>query len=340
MDAIQFIEPRAMRLIEVPEPSAPGPGEALIRCHRVGVCGTDISGYLGKHPFFSYPRIPGHELGVEVLEVGQGVTGVAPGDRCAVEPYLNNPDSFASRRGLSNCCQAVQVLGVHVDGGLRQRMLVRADKLHRSDTLAYEQLALVETLAIGCHAVNRGDPKPDDTILVIGVGPIGCAVIEFLKLRGCQPVVMDLNEQRLAAVKDMYDLPRGIVLADSEAALEEMRELTGGELFSYVYDVTGSPASMSQAPHYMRHGGTLVYVGNTTGDITFNHSLLQRPEATLKMSRNALPEEFTFIIRAIEQGRIDTERWITHRTDLATMADVFESYCRPETNVLKAVISV
>ena len=111
-----------------------GPHEALVRTHRVGVCGTDTSAYLGKFPLFSYPRIPGHELGIEVLEVGSEVTNVRPGDRCSVEPYMNNVDSFASRRGFGNCCQDLQVLGVHTDGGLRERFIVRADKLHPSSS--------------------------------------------------------------------------------------------------------------------------------------------------------------------------------------------------------------
>src|SRR5579863_3597712 len=112
MKAIQLEKPHSFRMIEAPEPPEPGPGEALVRVHRVGICGTDVSGFHGKMPFYSYPRIPGHELGVEVLETGAGVTHVRPGDRCAVEPYLNCEKCFACRRGRSNCCEKLEVLGV------------------------------------------------------------------------------------------------------------------------------------------------------------------------------------------------------------------------------------
>ncbi|MBT6721697.1 MAG: alcohol dehydrogenase catalytic domain-containing protein, partial [Planctomycetaceae bacterium] len=156
MRAILLEEPKNFKTIEVDEAPAPGPGEALVAVHRVGICGTDISGYLGKFPFYSYPRIPGHELGVEVLEVGEGVENVKSGDRCSVEPYINNEASFASQRGRSNCCDNLEVLGVHTDGGMRERFIVPARKLHPSHGgLEMEQLALVETLAIGCHAVDR-----------------------------------------------------------------------------------------------------------------------------------------------------------------------------------------
>src|SRR5437588_323095 len=197
MKALVLEAPRSFKSIETEPPGGPGPGEALVRVHRVGICGTDISGYLGKMPFFSYPRIPGHELGVEVVEVGEGVANVRPGDRCSVEPYINDPNSYASRRGHPNCCEKLEVLGVHRDGGMRPHFLLPAPKLHTSRRLAFEQLAVVETLAIGCHAVNRAAPKAGESCLVIGAGPIGLATIEFVKLTGATLIVLDMNDQRL-----------------------------------------------------------------------------------------------------------------------------------------------
>src|ERR1044071_103055 len=152
MKAIQLEQPKHLRRIDIAEAPQPGSGEALLRIHRIGICGTDISGYLGKMPFFKYPRIPGHELGIEVLEVGSGVTNVRPGDRCSVEPYMNCGECHACRKQASNCCANLKVIGVMIDGGLRERFILRADKLHPSRSLSMDQLALVETLAIGCHA--------------------------------------------------------------------------------------------------------------------------------------------------------------------------------------------
>src|SRR5262249_47203962 len=130
MQALSFLAPKEFARVEIPKPTRPGPGEAPVRLHRVGVCGTDVSGYLGKMPLFSYPRIPGHELGVEVLEVGADVANVRTGDRCSIEPYINDPNSYASCRGKPNCCERLEVLGVHCDGGLRPAFLVPARKLH------------------------------------------------------------------------------------------------------------------------------------------------------------------------------------------------------------------
>jgi alcohol dehydrogenase len=322
------------------EPNAPGPNEALVRTHSVGICGTDISSYLGKFPFFGYPRIPGHELGVEVLAVGTNVNNVKLGDHCSVEPYLNNAASFASRRGFSNCCQDLQVIGVHTDGGLCDRFLIRADKLHVSKSLSFEQLALVETLAIGCHAIQRAAPKPSEHLLIIGAGPIGLAVLEFARLAESQISVMDMNTDRLEFCSRAYGTNNTILSTGDGSELAKMQEFTGGELYPIVLDATGNAKVMSHALNYVAHAGTLVFVGITTQELSFPHKLMHAREMTLKSSRNALPDDFRRIIKLIEDKRIDTTPWITHRTPFAKLPEVFDSYTRPETGVIKAIVNV
>src|SRR5205823_10938384 len=211
-------------------PTAPGPGDALVRIHRIGIYGPDYSGYLGKMPFFSYPRIPGHELGIEVLAVGEGVTHVKAGDRCAVEPYINCQNCYSCRRGHTNCCENHKTLGVMCDGGMCERMILPARKLHISRKLTFEQLALVETLAIGCHAINRANPQPGEHVLVIGAGPIGLSVIEFARLTGARTIVMDMNEQRLEFVRTSMKVPDTLLVKGDGSELTAFAELTGGKL--------------------------------------------------------------------------------------------------------------
>lgn len=340
MKAILLEQPGHFKQIEIDSPAAPGPGEALVRVHRVGICGTDLSGYLGKMPFYSYPRIPGHELGVEVLAVGAGVTNVKPGARCSVEPYMNCQHCFACERGSGNCCENLQVLGVHTDGGLRPEFIVPARKLHPSASLAYDQLALVETLAIGCHAVNRGNPRSDDFVLVIGAGPIGLSTLEFVKLSGATCIVMDMNEQRLEFCRQTMGVAHTIKFVGDGSELEALKTLTGGKLAQVVIDATGSNKSMGNAYHYVGFTGRLVFVGITTSEITFTHPLMHRREMTFLASRNAMPEDFTRIIHLIETGKIDTRPWITHRSPFDALIENFPSYTKPETGVIKAVVEV
>jgi len=341
MKAIRLEKPLHFASAQIPEPPAPGPGEALVRVHRVGICGTDYSGYLGKMPFFSYPRIPGHELGVEVLAIGAGVSHVRAGDRCAVEPYMNCGACPPCRRGCGNCCENLKVLGVMTDGGLCERLVLPARKLHPANRLSSEQCALVETLAIGCHAVNRGNPQPGDAVLVIGAGPIGLAAIEFVKLSGATCIVLDLNEQRLAFCKQHMGVPHTIHSRADGAEFEQLKQLTAGAFAQVVIDATGNHQSMSQALGYCAFSGRLVFVGITQQEVAFPHApVMHRRELTLLASRNALPPDFTRIIQLIEEGRIDTRPWITHHAEFDALIGEFPRWLRPETGVIKAVVHV
>lgn len=341
MKAILLEKPQAFRPIELPEPDAPGAGEALVRVHRIGICGTDYGGYLGKMPFYSYPRIPGHELGVEVLAVGPDVTHVRPGDRCSVEPYINCQRCYSCRRGLTNCCEHHQTIGVMCDGGMRERLLLPARKLHVSRTLSMEQLALVETLAIGCHAVDRGALRAGEHAVVIGAGPIGLSALEFVKVAGAKSIVIDVNETRLAFCRERMGVDHTIVARGDGSEAETLRTITAGQMADVVIDATGSSKSMGQALNYCAFGGRLVYVGITQQELSFPHApVMHRRELTLLASRNALSADFPRILRLIETGRIDTAPWITHRAGFDQMIEAFPGWLRPESGVIKAIVAL
>ena len=340
MKAIQLEKPEAFRVIDVPEPPAPGPGDAVVRIHRVGICGTDLSGYLGKMPFFSYPRIPGHELGVEVIAVGEGVANVKVGDRAAIEPYINCQTCYSCTRGHTNCCENHKTLGVHIDGGLTPLYTIPARKLHVSKKLTFEQLALVETLGIGLHAINRANPKADETVLVIGAGPIGLSAVEFAKIAGSRVVVMDLNEQRLKFVREKMGVAETIQARGLDEDVKTFTEMTAGKLGNVVIDATGSAKSMAAAYNFAGFTGRVVFVGITQDPITFTQPLMHRREVSFLASRNALAPEFTRIIRLIEGGMIDTRPWITHSVPFDAMIGEFPKWLKPETGVVKAMVEV
>jgi 2-desacetyl-2-hydroxyethyl bacteriochlorophyllide A dehydrogenase len=317
-------------------PPTPAPGEALVRVHRIGVCGTDLHAFAGRQPFFNYPRILGHELGVEVVDTGSDPNWLKPGDRCSVEPYLNCGRCIACRAGRSNCCAELKVLGVHIDGGMRPEIVVPARKLHRSQTLTYDQLALVETLAIGAHAVERAEIKPDDFVLVIGAGPVGLSVSQFVHVRGATLAVMDVRESRLDFCRRQLENAHTLVAGND--AVEQLRAIGGGELPTVVMDATGSAASMAGTFDLPAQGGRIVFVGLFQGDVSFNDPNFHRRELTVLASRNALPGNFREVIALLETGRIDITPWITHRFELADTPQQFpEIAANPE--VIKTVIS-
>lgn len=333
---ITLDKPGQFSASDVAEPTIES-GDALVRVHRIGVCGTDLHAFAGKQPFFQYPRVLGHELGVEVLDPGSEPNGLHAGDRCSVEPYLNCGKCIACRRGKPNCCTQLQVMGVHVDGGMRPLLRVPARKLHVSRQLDYDQLALVETLGIGAHAVERAQPTKDDFILVIGAGPIGLSVIQFARVCGAKLAVMDMSDARLDFCR-MLGVEH--TLKPGADAVETLKRIGDGDLPTCVFDATGNPQSMMGCFDLSAHGGRIVFVGLFQGEVTFNDPNFHRRELTLMGSRNALPGTFREVIHLVESGKIDTRPWITHRFPLAETPLIFPKKIAGNPAVLKAMIEV
>lgn len=337
MLSIVLNQPGEFSAIDAAQPE-PAAGEVLVRVRQIGICGTDIHAFAGRQPFFSYPRILGHELGVEVVESRAPGSDLRPGDLCSVEPYLNCGRCVACRRGKPNCCRELKVMGVHVDGGMRPFVAVPAAKLHRSRRLDLEQLALVETLSIGAHAVERAEIGRDDTVLVVGAGPIGLSVIQFVQETGARLVVMDTSEPRLAFCRDRLGVERTLNPLATPPA-DALPALLDGDMPTAVFDATGNTQSMHASFGLPTHGGKLVFVGLFQGDLTFNDPAFHRRELTVYASRNSLPATFERILRLIEAGRIDTKPWITHRLPLAEVPARFPTLIK-EPGLLKGMIEV
>jgi threonine dehydrogenase-like Zn-dependent dehydrogenase len=309
----------------------------LARVRRVGICGTDLHAFRGRQPFFSYPRILGHELGVEVLAIdpAAGPLGLAVGDLCAVEPYLHCGRCSACRRGKTNCCERLQVLGVHVDGGMREVIAAPAAKLHKAESLSLDHLALVEMLCIGAHAVRRVQPAPGEHLLVIGAGPIGLSTIQFARLAGAEVTVMEISESRRAFCRQL-GVARLIDGQDDPVA--QLRDLLSGDLPTLVFDATGNANSMVKAFDYVANGGKLVFVGLVQADLRFHDPDFHRREMTLLSSRNATCDDFAYVIQTLEAGQIDLTPWITHRASPEALIAEFPGWLEPEAGVVKAVV--
>ena len=339
MKAIEFTRPEVITMIDLPDPPAPGPGEALVRTHRMGICGTDLSGYLGKMPFFSYPRIPGHELGLEVLAVGEGVNHVRVGDKCSLEPYVNDPTTATSRKGHSNCCPGVQVLGVHTDGGMRRHLIVPEHKLHPSEELTRDQLALVETLCIGAHAIERGAVEKDDFCVVIGAGPIGLGCAAFARQHTDSLAVVDVSQARLETCQKTISPPPHTIDPAAGPIDEQLRAVSGGRLPSVILDATGNQKSMESCIEFAAHGARIVFVGLFQGAFSVHDPTFHRKELSILSSRNAPAETFRSVIDSISCGALDPEVWITHRMAFDDVPGLFSGVSGAP-DLVKAIIEV
>ena len=313
-------------------------GQAIIKIKRIGICGTDLHAYEGTQPFFEYPRILGHELSGELVEF-DNAPGFEIGESVSFIPYFNCGECIACRSGLPNCCANIKVCGVHMHGGFAEYLSVPSYSLLHGEGLSYDELALVEPLAIGAHGVRRAGVKQGEFVLVVGAGPIGLGIAEFARIAGGKVIVMDINDKRLTFCKDRLGVHDTINPATQDA-MEQLKQITNGDMPTVVIDATGNLKAITNAFQYMAHGARYVLVGLQKGEISFSHPEFHKREATLMSSRNATREDFEHVIASMKKGLVEPTNYITHRVPFDQVKDDFASWLKPETGVIKAMVEL
>ncbi|MGI4867802.1 MAG: zinc-binding alcohol dehydrogenase family protein [Janthinobacterium lividum] len=313
-------------------------GQALLKIKRIGICGTDLHAFEGTQPFFAYPRVLGHELAGELVDAG-GAPDFAVGEAVTFIPYFNCGHCVACRAGKPNCCVHMQVGGVHVDGGMTELLAVPATSLVHGEGLSYDELALVEPLAIGAHGVRRADVQPGEFVLVVGAGPIGLGVMEFARIAGGQVIALDINEQRLAFCQEKLGVAHTIN-ALAPDVLAQLASITNGDMPTVIIDATGSQKAILNAFQYLAHGGRFVLVGLQKGEISFSHPEFHKREATLMSSRNATRADFEHVVAAMKRGDVQPTTYITHRVDFSEVKAEFAQWLDPANGVIKAMVEL
>lgn len=308
--------------------------EALLKINKVGICGTDLHAYTGNQPFFTYPRILGHELATKVLEIGDNPKGIKPRDKVVVMPYVSCGKYIACRNDKTNCCVNISVLGVHRDGGMQEEITVPSDILLPANHLTDDQMAIVEPLAIGAHSIKRANIHSGETIAVVGCGPIGIGIIKLAQIKGAKVIAIDTNEKRLQFAKEKIGVDYIVKAGDN--AIKQVTEITTGDLCNVVFDASGKKHAIEHGPNYVSHGGRFVLVGLSKGELTFTHPNVHTKEMTLMCSRNATSEDFEYVMRVVDQ--FPTQSFITHNVLFSDMIDHFDSWLDPPTAVIKATI--
>ena len=330
--------PGEIAVTERPRPS-PRAGEVLVRIRRAGVCGTDLHIFEGSHPFLEYPRVIGHELSGEVAETGPGCA-ITVGQQVYVIPYLACGACVACRRGKTNCCQRIGVLGVHIDGGMADYICVPEANVAPADGITFDQAAMIEFLAIGAHAVARADVQPKQRALVVGAGPIGMAAAIFAKLRGAEVTVLDGREDRLRFCETHLNADHVVRLDTTGAGADakQLAQLTGNEFFDIVFDATGNVKAMERGLEFVAHGGKYVLISIVSDRISFADPEFHKRETTLLASRNATPEDFETVLAAMRAGFIPTAALNTHTLKLSDLPSEFAKLLDPAAGVIKALV--
>ena len=337
MKTLVCTQPGELEYREAEKPALT-PGHAIIKIKRIGICGTDLHAFEGTQPYFNYPRILGHELSGVLVEC-DGAPDFTAGDRVTFIPYFNCGTCIACRSGKPNCCVNLQVSGVHIDGGMGGYLSIPSYSLVQADGLSYDELALIEPLAIGAHGVGRAGIQKEEFVLVIGAGPIGLGTMAFAQIAGARVIVMDVNRRRLDFCKDHLGIEH-IVDASQPDAYVQIKTITDGDMPTVVIDATGSLKAINNAFQYLAHGGRFVLIGLQKGDISVSHPEFHKREATLMSSRNATRQDFEHVKACLKSKLIDPKTFITHRVSFDDVQSNFESWLDPANGVIKAMVTV
>ncbi|WIW91081.1 zinc-binding alcohol dehydrogenase family protein (plasmid) [Sphingobium sp. V4] len=334
MARISCIEPGKLVMDDCEMP-VPGPGEALVRIRRVGICGTDYHIVRGTQPYLSYPRVMGHELAGEIAVAAAGSRWRA-GEPVCIMPYHNCGTCVACRKGKPNCCTNISVLGVHKDGGLAEYLAIEEAYLIAADGLPLDQIAMVEFLSIGLHAVRRANVGTGEKVLVVGAGPIGMAVAFFAAQDGADVTVLDSNAARVALCVDKLGARHGEILGDDVA--QRLSALSDGEFFDAVFDATGNAKAIEAGFAYVAHGGRYVLVSIVSADILFSDPEFHKREMTLLGSRNATHADFASVIDVLRSGKFPLDAVVSHNLPFAELPDTIGQLMAPGSGVIKALV--
>jgi 2-desacetyl-2-hydroxyethyl bacteriochlorophyllide A dehydrogenase len=334
MKALVCTTPRQFEYINTEMPVT-AEGETLLKVERIGICGTDLHAFEGTQPYFNYPRILGHELAATIVETK--AVGFTAGDKVTIIPYMHCGNCIACNSGKNNCCVNMRVFGVHIDGGMREFVTVPNHALFKSEGLSIDELALVEPLAIGAHAVKRAAVTKGEFVLVIGAGPIGLGIAQFARIAGAQVIVVDVIDDRLQFCSTHAGVEHTINPLKQDV-MGALKQITSNNMPTVVIDATGNLDAINNAFAYLAHGGRYVLVGLQKEHISFSHPEFHKREATLMSSRNANVSDFEHVMESIKNGLVQPANYITHKVAFDDVATQFESLLDPNSKVVKAVV--
>jgi L-gulonate 5-dehydrogenase len=328
-----FDEPQKIRLDERERP-VPQAGEALVRVGAAGLCAGDLYIYQGKNPYVTFPRVGGHEIAGTVEAWGPNASGLAVGSAVVVDPFIGCGTCYACRVGKPNCCANLRIIGVHRDGGFADYVTVPQDKLVPvpAGLSAYEA-SFAEPVAIAVQACRRGDVGKDDTVLILGAGPIGLAMVEVVRARGAKVYVTDIAKDRLQTAEQLGGIP----LQAGPCLLDHVMRLTNGEGMPVVIEATGAVNAIEQTFDLVAAGGRIVIVGlvKKGTPVAFPGLDITRKEVTLLGSRastNCMAESLSLIA----EGKIKYPG-IGSRFDLKEAPEIFAKLGQNPAALHKAV---
>jgi threonine dehydrogenase-like Zn-dependent dehydrogenase len=307
-----------------------------MRVRRIGLCGSDLTTYLGKNPMVTYPRIPGHEVAATLEHVPANNLGLKAGMNVTLSPYTSCGKCSACRQGRFNACRTNQTLGVQRDGALMDYISVPVEKIYAAP-LPLEELALVEPLTVGCHAVARGIVTAKDTVAIYGCGGVGLGAVAAAAFRDARVVAIDIDDKKLVIARNAG--ARESINSTRDDVHARLQEISGGHGPDVIIEAIGRPDTYRAAVEEVCFAGRVVYIGYAKENVSFETRLFVQKELDIRGSRNALPEDFKEVIRMFEQKRFPTAEAISATVPLEEAPAILRAWSESPPAFTKIMIA-
>ncbi len=331
-------KPGEIEYRDVPVPAV-GPGQIKIKMKAIGVCGSDIHVYHGKHPYTSYPVVQGHEISAVVAELGAGVANFAVGDLVTVQPQVVCGTCYPCTHGMYNDCESLKVMGFQTTGMASDYFVVDAAKALKLPTgMSYDHGAMIEPLAVGVHAIRRYGDVKGKKVLVVGGGPIGNLLAQVAKAQGAVTVLLsEVSAYRLAAAKKC-----GLLTANpNETPLREAVAANfGPDGADVIFECIGLGATLSQEIEVARKGSDIVVVGVFSAPAALNVGFIQDHELRIIGTAMYREEDYIEAIRLAGAGLIEFESLITHRIPFDRYLEAYKLIEEQKDKAMKVMIEM
>jgi 2-desacetyl-2-hydroxyethyl bacteriochlorophyllide A dehydrogenase len=311
-------------------------GYVLVQVKRVGICGTDLHAYKGTQPYFNYPRILGHEIAGIVID-NNGSSTCTNNDLVSILPYFSCGQCIACKNGKENCCVQMQVFGVHIDGGMREYIVVPETSIVKCPGLDLDALAMIEPFSIGAHGMRMAQLNKGENVLIMGAGAIGLGAMEYASINGANVIAMETDNTRLDFAKKYLKIKHTINPLE-EDVIDKLKGITNHEMPTVVVDATGNQKAINGGLQYLAHGGKYILIGLQKQELIFSHPEFHKRETTLMSSRNANKLDFQWVVEQIKNGSIIPANYITHRVQFQELKDKYDSFYQPGQKIIKIMV--
>jgi len=322
MKALRYLNPKVLKTEEIDAPVCAA-GQALVRVHSAGICGSDMGIFVGKHPRARAPLVMGHEFAGEIVEIQPGgrESQLAVGDKVTAYPLLVCGHCWACRNGFAHVCRDLKLIGIDRDGAFAEYVSVPLDLLVKVPAaLPYDQAALIEPLAVGVHALEMAGPPNWQTAVVVGCGPIGLLVGLCLQHAGIENILMsDINPHR---VKRAGRLNFEAIDSSAQNLTDRVFEITKGEGADIVFECAGSPAAALQMCDLVRPRGTIVMVSVHKEPHPVDLQAVSFKELTMVGTRVYTRDNYRQALEMITD--LPWEEVVSHRVNLDRGAEGFD----------------